>query len=422
MSINEETGESVSAEGAKRKRPRVLTWLGRFVELVLVLAILAGSGWVAYNWIINPPQAERRPPKPQATLVEVEPVSLATEQVVLRNKVSRVIPAKSIQLAARVAGQIIEVNEQFVPGGMFAKSEEILRIDPKDYELAVKQQAGNVTKTETDIRLEMGQQAVARREFELLGNGSPAASRDLLLREPQLEAKQAALEMTQAALEKARLDLERTSVKAPFNAVVLERRVERGSYVAPGTPLATLAATDEFWVEVEVPVDELRWIDLPEPDNGEGAPARVYNRAAWGPGVYRKGRVVRLIPEVETRGLMARLLVAVEDPLQRRSEEKNHPLLLNAMVTVEIEGRQIENVIKTPRTSLREGNLVWIMSPEKRLEIKEVELVWGGPEYVLVSGDFSRDEKVVVSDLAAPVPGMLLRTGEEGDSTAGGPA
>jgi len=323
-----------------------------------------------------------------------------------------VIPAKSIQLAARVNGQIVQVNEQFVPGGIFNKAEEILRIDPKDYELAVKQQAGNLTKMESDVRLEMGQQAVARREFELLGD-STDGNTDLLLREPQLATKQAGLEMAQAALEKARLDLERASITAPFNAVVLTRNVEVGSYVAPGTPLATLAATDEFWVEVSVPVDELRWIDLPAAGNGGGAPARVYNQAAWGPDFFREGRVVRLIPEVETRGLMARLLVAVEDPLQRHSKEKGHPLLLNTMARVEIEGKPVDGVVRVPRTALREGNLLWMMSPENRLEVKEVQLVWGGQESVLVSGDFGENAKLVVSDLASPIAGMLLRTGDQ---------
>jgi 3-oxoacid CoA-transferase subunit A len=63
--------------------------------------------------------------------------------------------------------------------------------------------------------------------------------------------------------------------------MVLQRQVDLGQLVGPGTPLATLVGTDQFWVQVSIPVDRLGWIAIPGVagvKDGAGATAVVEQR------------------------------------------------------------------------------------------------------------------------------------------------
>ena len=358
--------------------------------------------------IRDSPTTQRRPKGPEAVLVETTPVEMETRQIVIR-AMGRVVPANQIQLAARVSGQITGTHAHFVPGGRFAAGQKILQIDPADYELIVRQQTGNLTRMESDVRLEMGQQTVAKQEYELLLEEVDEADADLLLRQPQLAAKRASVEVARATLEKARLDLDRTEIKAPFNSVVQNRNVELGSYVSPGASLATLVGTDEFWLEAAVPLDELKWIDFPDESDAAGSRARVYNESAWGGHVHREGRVIKLLPGLESKGRMAQVLIAVADPLGD-NETGQPPLLLDSYVRVEIDGACVDNVAHVPRSALHGGARVWVMLPDNTLDIREVDIVWGSAEFVYVINGLRDGEQLVTSNLASPLPGMLLRT------------
>ena len=383
---------------------------GVVLRVLLALAILGTSAAVALYWLTHRPKPPRRAPEALAALVEVLRVAPAREQVTIR-AMGTVRPAHSADLAARVSGEIVEVNPEFVPGGRFGKGARILSVERSDYELAVRQRAADLTRAQGDLALEMGQQDVARREYELLGRDLDDADRALLLRQPQLAKAKAAVSAAEAALDDAQLDLRRTDVTAPFHAVVQTRNADLGSQVNAGAALATLVGTDEYWIETAVPVDELRWIRFPDEGAGPGSAARICHESAWGRGAFRTGVVVRLMADLEPEGRMARLLVGVPDPLDLKSPSAaRRPLLIGSFVRVEIAGRELVSVVRLPRSVLRDGNRVWVMDGKGTLEIREVGLAWTGDEYVYVNEGLADGDLVVTSDLAAPVPGMALRT------------
>ena len=84
-------------------------WLGRVLRLLLVVGILAVGGAISYYWLTHRPAAKRRPPRPSATLVEVTRIAPQTHRVVVQ-AMGTVVPAKTIQLASRVSGEIVDVD------------------------------------------------------------------------------------------------------------------------------------------------------------------------------------------------------------------------------------------------------------------------------------------------------------------------
>ncbi len=440
------------------------SWLGRFARLLLALAILGVGAGLSFHWLANRPVAQRRPPQAEARLVEVIRVRLTPEKALV-DAMGTVIAARSVQLAPRVSGQIVEVSAELVPGGSFRAGEPVVKIDPADYRLAVqqqeaevrrltavlKQQESEIAQRETEIaraesalKIEMGEQSVAEREYELLGETVTQEDLDLVLRQPQLktaqanfEAARAARAAAEAALEAARasrdaasvalrkteLDEERTTVRAPFNATVQSKFVDLGSQVSAGTAVASLAGTDEYWIRLSVSTDELRWISIPGFNGEAGAAVQVYHESAWGAGASRAGTVLRVMAELEPEGRMARLLVSVKDPLEVQAADRaRHALILGSYVRARIRGRDLGRVASVPRTALRNGSQVWVMTPEGALDIREVTVAWSGNEHVFVSEGLADGDLLVTSNLAAPVQGMALRTADQAPAPPqGGP-
>ena len=392
-------------------------WFGSMGRLLLGLVILAVGVGISIYWITHRPTARRQPPRPEATLVEVSHVRIQAEKVVVR-AMGPVVPVTSIQLASRVSGQIVEVSPQFIPGGHFKADEKILQVEQKDYKLAAEQRKSELVQAQRDLKLEMGQQSVAQREYELLAKEVEEEDKELLLRQPQLEMAKAAVSAAEAVLEKAQLDLKRTVIVSPFNAIVQSKNVDLGSQVSPGSTLASLVGTDEYWVEVSVPVDELKWISIPGYNEKSGSTVCVYYESAWGKDAFRIGTVERLMTDLEPQGRMARLLINVKDPLQLQANpEKRHPLILGSYVRVEIDGIEVPDIMKIPRTAVREANQVWVMSPDEKLEIRTVSLVWSGNDHVYVSDGIDDGDLLIMSSLGAPVQGMPLRTTDSSPSS-----
>ncbi|MGA4644885.1 efflux RND transporter periplasmic adaptor subunit [Limisphaera sp. 4302-co] len=388
----------------------------RVCRFSLPLLVLGVGAAVAYWLIRTAPQVERRPVTHGARLVEVVRARFASESVRLP-AFGVVVPAREVTLYPRVSGEVIRIAEGFLPGNRFQAGDELLQIDPRDFELAVARRETELVEARSALALEQGQQAVARKEYELLGREIPEADRELVLRLPQLRQAEARVRAAEAALEQAKLDLARTTVRAPFNCVVRERFVNVGSQVSPSTPLATLAGTDEYWVEATVPVDDLHWLAIPNWNDTTGSVARVwrvgtsFTHAVW------SGRVLKLLPDLEKDGRLARLLVAVPQPWVREAGREGPPLLLGDAVRVELVGRML-HAAQVDRRWFRDGDRLWIMNEQDELEIRPVAVAFRGPETLWVTGGLREGERIVISELPAAVPGLPLRVSGEAESSA----
>ncbi len=406
-SHQQEIPEAGTTSGPPQRMAR-----GNF-RILLPMVVLAAGVAVAFWLMETSPQAKPHPQAHNATLIAVKTVDYGPRQTVISG-MGTVTAANNVELQPQVSGEITELNGNLVPGGHFRQGETLLKIDPTDYRLAVRQLITDVAKAESDLQLEQGNQLVAQKEYKLLGETVSDAEKALMLRQPQLENLRATLDAAQAKLEQAQVDLTRTQIKAPFNAVVQSREIDLGTRAGESTVLATLVGTDTYWVEVSVPVSQLRWIRIPQTDGDQGALVRIYDSAAWGDGVYRQGRVVRLEADLEEQGRMARLLVRVEDPLNLLPDNTGQPrMLIGAYVRVEIEGQALDSAAAIEREFIRNGSNVWVMDPEGGLAIRPVEIAFRGADRLLVTGGIKSGERLVITDLAAPVEGMRLRTADD---------
>ena len=392
-----------------------------FFKLIIVCGIIGGGVLIALFLIRSKPQAERKPISVGTPLVETIQVAPQDEKTAV-TAMGTVVPAREVTLQPQVSGKVVEVNPRLIPGGRFQTGTMLLKIDDRDYRIAVEQQKAKISQASVELKTEQRRQSVARKEWDLLSPDLKSISpegRDLALREPQLESAKAALESTKSALEKARLDLERTLIEAPFNGFVREKFVDVGQFVSPGARLVTFVGSDAFWVRISVPVEQLESIAIPGMNGETGAEVRVIQQnPGAGKPVVRRGRVIRLLGDLDPAGRMARLLVAVENPLGNGSAGKDgeFPLLLDAYVAVEIQGPVLADVFVIPRKALREDATVWTVTPDERLAFAPVRVVWRTREEVMVRG-LDPGASVVTSRLPAPVEGMAVRLRDAAEDT-----
>ena len=379
--------------------------------IICLLLIAAGIGGARFL-IATKPKVTKRPPEKMAPLVST--AVLQSENYTFSiPAMGTVIPAREMGLQVPVSGEVIYVHPEFTEGGMLAKGMKLLQVDPKDYELAVQQKKRALADAEYSYKLEQGHQDVARKEWNLLyGDKSlDEGESDLALRKPHLEKVQVEIKAAKAELEQAEINLQRSTLTAPFNALVLSTYVELGSQVSSQEKLADLVGTDTYWVQVSLPLGRLKWIQVPNGDRHAGSEVKIYYR---GDNV-RSGRVIRLLPDLSKEGRMARLLIEINDPLDLQAKNEKQPmLLLGEYVRVSIEGEELQNVFRVPRSALHNDSEVWIVNEEGKLSIRSVKTIWRDQDSVVMRDGFESGETLVVSDIAAPVAGMDLRIEQPG--------
>ncbi len=375
---------------------------------IVSVLLLIGGGFIMARYLLqSKPTAKRKTPKTLKTAVQIKqlyPVDI-THKI---EAMGTVLAAEELALKPWISGRVESIHPALTPGGHLEKGEVVLELNRDDFKLALEQSRNALENARMDLRLEEGSQAVAKREYELIKEYSNTpikeAPIDLALRKPQLAKAKAAEAAGQTEVERAELDLARTSLKTPFNAVVLKKEVAVGSQVSPQTVVAVLAGSESFHIRVSIPRRDLDQILLPT-GNDQPSEVEITPLTATGQNTVYRGRLLRILNDVDPNGLMPRLLVEVKNPLQQHPDQ---PLLLGSVVKVILPGKTTRNSFAVPRTAVRTGNTVLLADDDNRLEIRKVESSWQDSEFIYVTKGLQPGERIILSPVAAPVTGMAL--------------
>ena len=381
--------------------------------LLVCLAILLTTGAItAFIFLTEPTASQSGATKETAMLVDIAEVQRGTFQPTIV-ATGNVQPAEDIMLSPRVGGEIIRRAEGFTPGGFVKKGEILLQIDPADYRNTLQLQESALQQAKADLAIEQGRQDVAQQDYELVDELVAMEDKNLVLREPQLNAVKAQVKAAQASVNQAELNLRRTTIRAPFDAHVLTRNANLGSQVAPGDNLGRLVGMDEYWVVVTLPLSKLPYISLPG-EGRMGSAVRIVDRKAWPEGAYRTGYVQQLIGALEDQTRLARLLVSVPDPLAYQNDTLP-ALMINSFVETSIQANELSGIVRLSRDYIRENETVWVME-EGRLSIREVNVTFMDAEHAYISNGLQDSDQIVTTNLSTVADGARLRT--EADTTA----
>lgn len=383
------------------------------IKLAAAGIIILAAAAVVYGLYANRPQTVKRHPAPIVPIVEAVKISPGSEDIFI-DASGTVIPARETAITAEVEGKIVHVNGELIPGGLIKEGETLVRIDPSDYLLQVHEQKAAVAEAVSNLELEEGQQIIAREEWRTFAEEDASGEADsrLALREPHLRSAKASLEAARSRLDMAELALERTEIKAPFSAVVINESAEIGQLVGRQARIATIAGTDYFWVQASILPAQLDRISFPEKD-GKGSRVKMTLEASDGKSIVRTGFVEKLLAELDSRGRMARILIRIDDPLNLAGAEGLGKVLLGSFVALEIEAGSIDGVYVVPREAVLDGDRLLILKKDGTLDIREAKVRWRRKKELLVSVETGDGERLIVSRLQNPLPGMKVRANVE---------
>ena len=392
-------------------------------SLRTIVFIIVATVGVAALLVSLAPEPESREPPPQIPFAQTARVSAGSGAIPVFGS-GTVRPSAEIDVAPQVGGKVVSVDPRFQSGGRVATGQTLFRIEEADYAYRVQEAEANVAASRVALLQEREQSAIARAQYELYadrrgtGAGSSEAS-PLTLREPQLEAANAALSRDEARLEEANLALSRTRITAPFNGFVRHESVDVGQVVNPGQPVGRLFSSEA--VEVVVPLSDADaalipglW-ELEAGDGGRGVAARV--TAQYGEGSYTwEGYVDRGESSVDAQTRTIDVIVRVPDPFSAGAPSGpsgaggDPPLLVGKFVEVEIEGLSPQDYFRIPRAALQPGNEVWAVDNDGVVSIVPVQVLQRANDQAFVTGALGSGQSVITGGLQFATEGMRVQT------------
>lgn len=387
----------------------------KFFKYILPLALIAIS--IVLVVVMVTVAKGKRPDRKDTTDLAVRVDTISAELASLNLAVysqGTVRPRTETTLVAEVAGQIVSVSGNFIPGGFFRSGEVLLQIDPSDYETGLLRAQANLAARKAQLADQKARSEQARKDWINLGReGEPS---ELTLRIPQLAEAQAAVQAAEAELQEAERDLQRTRIKVPYDGLVRSKLVDVGQYVAPGTPLGVTFAIDTAEIRLPLSSNDLKFLELPSAtrlEKSQQVPVTL-TAADIGGDQQWNAEIVRTEGVVDEGSRVVYAVAEVVDPYGVLGQSLSPELKMGSFVRADIQGLRIENVVVLPRSVLRADNTVLIANDERKLEIRPVTVVRAEPRDVYISAGVSDGELVITTSMDAPIPGMSLAvSGEE---------
>lgn len=372
----------------------------KFQRYLLIAGIfaMASAGAIALMQMKPPPETKDIPDV--APLVAVLPLTESSESFRIMSQ-GTVRPRTETVVSAEVSGQIVTISPKFIAGGVFLAGEELLRIDPTNYVVAVDQAKAMLTQRQIEYD----------GALKLKSQGYRAES--------EFASAAAALATATADVVKAGRNLERTHISLPYDGMVRAKEADLGQYVNPGTRLGVTFATDYAEVRLPLTDQDLAFIDLPDAADirASGAadgPLVDLSAVQKGQMVHWAAQIVRTEGVVDDKNRVTYVVARVVDPYKLKlATNAESTLPMGTFVAADIAGATVNGVIRVPRTVLRGNSQIMFVDADDRLRIRTVEVVRADAEFAyLRSGTFPGD-RISTTAIESPINGMKVRTNSD---------
>ena len=352
------------------------------VAVVLVAVGLVAAGCAGESGLAS--EADAPAADEFRTAVAVAPI--APETLTDSLEISgRLEPRAVVHIASELGGRVEEVL--FDKGDAVSAGQTLTRVGSDLLGAAL---------AEAEAEVEAARIERDRAEALVEREASPRQS---------LDAADANLNRALARLEAARLRFERATVASPANGVVVERALEPGEVLAPGSPVATLHDTSVLVATIGIPEQDITFFS-------EGAPAEVVLDAYDGRTVA--GRISYIAPAAVRPGRNFTAEIEVPNP--------DGGLRSGLVVRARLERRVFRDAVVVGRDLLveRDGALLaFVFRPENgaagRAEQREVTIGPDQEDRVVVTSGLEVGETLIVRGHRNLLDGQPVRlTGDGG--------
>jgi RND family efflux transporter MFP subunit len=178
--------------------------------------------------------------------------------------------SRSAQLSAEVMGRITAMNVR--EGDAVRAGETLVVMDDVQPKAGYEQAQAALTAAEHELTAAESEHTLAQATFTRMKglyekkSISPHEFDEINARMQSTAARHdaavAVRAQAAAGLEQSRILLERTRVRAPFDGLVTERKVDPGALASPGLPLLTVESTGRYRLEANVNERDLKYVRM----------------------------------------------------------------------------------------------------------------------------------------------------------------
>lgn len=382
------------------------------IKFILPIALIGVAAAVFQLLTLDPALPAREAPEIPALLIEVDTARAqpVTWHVESQGTVSAAIRS---DLVSQVGGQVVDVAPNFVSGGFFERDSMLVQLDTSDYEIALRRAESNLVQFSTEVDNQKILAEVNQRyRDDVLGigaNGGAGGADSPVLAD--LRRALAGLEKAQADLDQAELNLARSTIRAPYDGLIVEKTADLGQVVGPQSLLAKMVSVDYAEVRLPVSLREMRFLD--ESLDVEEIALPVELKANLGNGTIGEWQAVIVRSEgiVDPTSRVVYLVARVDDPYDRMDTGKI-PLRIGTFVTARIRGLEAGNLFSIPRHVVGQDGVVWVLNEDDEIWPRQVTVEHRDERFAYVSAGLRDGEQYCITPLDQPVPGTRVRFDE----------
>lgn len=372
-------------------------------------------GTIAVGVLIAIAIVKSQPPMEHTNAMEVAKPVLTTP--VLQQAIKPTIygygviePDVLLDAKSEISGRVIYVHPDLRKGAILSEGTVAVKIDSKDYELALRQAEANLAISQANLeelalnrkdvdhklklaneKLKLAEKELARLE-RLLAKGSISQSnvdtqhsqtlnleqevQNLTHQQAVLPTQKAVLDaqiaVSQANVDTQRRNLERTEIRVPFNARIDASSVENNQFIPQGTSLFKAQTLDRVIVNAQFPMDKFSALarsfrlagrpigEVTIQQGSENLFKQLDLEAtltiAGNGGEAWKANVEQISNSLDPNSRTLGVLLSVDHPYRDIKPGVRPPLLQGMYVEVGLSGAATDYLV-VPRDALHEGEL-----------------------------------------------------------------
>ncbi len=335
-------------------------------------------------------------PDVYVSTIQMEEISPVT------NFIARTKAVDDVLIRPRVGGYI--VDRSFTEGDQVKKGQVLFTVDPKPYQIAVKQAEASLKQARTEAAIA---EKLYQRGATLLKKNA-ISELEVVELQAEMELTKAAVMGAEAVLDQAELDLGFTKVKAPMDGRIADAKVSVGDLVAPGQDLTSVVSTDP--IQVVMKINEKRHINrlqaaLQEDKNIE-LPA-VNLELANGTLYGHEGEIEFFDNRVDSASGTMRVRLSFPNP--------DELLVPGQLVTVKSKPEQAEPALFVPEIAVQEdqrGRFLMVVNQDNMVEPRYVEMGFRLDKKWKVESGLEAGERVIVRGLSRARAGAEVNAHE----------
>jgi len=323
------------------------------------------------------------PPPTPVRILEIQPVQLP----LVTEVVGRLAPNREVPLAAEVGGIVTAYTADV--GDWIQKDNVVIRLNPRDYKLALEEAEANFVVAQT--RLELAVKAFDRARSLLPREVITQDTFDNA--EAEYLSAQASVKRVKVLVDIAKAQLSKTRIRAPFNGQVAARMIETGQLIGAGQPLVKIV--DPNPMRVNIWLAEKEYVRLDKSD--------------------RVSIVLEAYPEETFTGKIDRIDITADERTNTFCVEilvtnPNQTLKTGMTATVRIVTTTLPDAILIPQSTVlyrSDREEVFVAGGDNRAQLRKVKLGRSLDDRVEIREGLAAGDQLIVTG------GQYLKPGDK---------